>query len=956
AVLLREDTPGERRLVAYLVGGAEPLAAETLRAQLALRLPDVMLPSAYVPLDALPLTPNGKLDRKALPLPDGNAYAANAYEAPQGPIEEAIAAIWCELLGLQTIGRRDNFFALGGHSLLAVRVASRLRQDLGAEIGVTDLFAHTTLEQLAACVACSSAAVLPPITPLAPDAPPLLSFAQQRLWFLSQLEGVSEAYHISGGLRLHGVLDTSALQRALDRIVARHASLRTTFALVDGQALQQIAAEDSGFALMHHDLRDVPDREAALERLLAEAAQKPFVLEQGPLIRGELMRLAQTEHVLFVSMHHIVSDGWSMGILIDELSVLYRAFACDATDPLSPLPIQYTDYAAWQRQWLAGEVLQRQAAYWRQALSGAPALLELPSDHPRPARQTHAGAQLDVLVDAEQTQALKALSQRHGLTLYMTVLASWALLLSRLSGQDDVVIGSPAANRGRSETEGLIGFFANTLVLRIDLSGAPTLGQLLASVKARALQAQAHQDIPFEQVVELVQPPRSLAHTPLFQVMLAWQNTPQGTLDLGQLQASGLSAGQTSAKFDLSLSLEESEEQIVGRLTYATALFERSTLERWMRSWRHLLREMVAEGAEDRVVDRLPLLGEADRDQVLRQWNATAVDYPRERYVDAWFEAQVTRDPSAIAVRCGDVALSYGALNARANQLAHHLRALGVGADDRVAICLQRSVEMVVAVLAVLKAAGAYVPLDPDYPQERLAYMLADCGAMMVLTDTASRWLVEDTDASWVSVDLQADADAWQHLPDSNPDRHASALQARHLAYVIYTSGSTGAPKGVMIEHEGLANYLSWAVRFYRPDTGALVSSSLAFDATITSLYVPLLCGATIELLPEQDKLQALQQRLCSNASPGLVKFTPAHLTTLGQQLAAQGGARPSAALFVIGGEALPTSTVDLWHELAPEIRLVNQYGPTETVVGCVAQDVSGPCPLDAYSQVPIGR
>ncbi|WP_230598118.1 condensation domain-containing protein, partial [Xanthomonas albilineans] len=376
------------------------------------------------------------------------------------------------------MGRHDNFFALGGHSLLAVRVASRLRQELGVEIGVAELFAHATLQRLAACVASSSAAVLPPITPLAPDAPRVLSFAQQRLWFLSQFEGVSQAYHISGGLRLRGALDTQALQRTLDRIVARHASLRTTFALVDGQALQQVAAEDCGFQLIAHDLRDVPEREAKLEWLLAEEAQAPFALEHGPLIRGVLVRLADEESVLFVTMHHIVSDGWSMGILINELSVLYRAFARGEADPLVPLPIQYADYASWQRRWLEGEVLQRQVAYWREALSGAPVLLELPTDRPRPPRQDHAGATLEMVVEPQQLQALKELSQRHGLTMYMTLLASWALLLSRLSGQDDVVIGSPVANRGRSETEGLIGFFVNTLALRVEVSGSPTLAQL----------------------------------------------------------------------------------------------------------------------------------------------------------------------------------------------------------------------------------------------------------------------------------------------------------------------------------------------------------------------------------------------------------------------------------------------------------------------------------------------
>ncbi|WP_155393962.1 non-ribosomal peptide synthetase, partial [Xanthomonas albilineans] len=409
-VALEMDAGNDKRLVAYWVGAEsltyEHLGAETLRNWLTDLLPDYMVPAAYVQLDRLPLTANGKLDRKALPAPDDAAYAAHAYEAPQGEIEQFIAAIWSDLLGLETIGRHDNFFALGGHSLLAVRVASRLRQELGAEIGVAELFAHATLQQLAVCVASSSAAVLPPIMPLEPDAPRVLSFAQQRLWFLSQFEGVSQAYHISGGLRLRGALETQALQRALDRIVVRHASLRTTFALIDGQALQQIAAEDSGFQLITHDLCDVQDRETALERLLAEEAQAPFALERGPLIRGVLVQLAHDEYVFFVTMHHIVSDGWSMGILINELSVLYRAFARGEADPLPPLPIQYADYASWQRQWLAGEVLQQQAAYWREALSGAPVLLELPTDRPRPARQDHAGAMLEVVVEPQQAQAL----------------------------------------------------------------------------------------------------------------------------------------------------------------------------------------------------------------------------------------------------------------------------------------------------------------------------------------------------------------------------------------------------------------------------------------------------------------------------------------------------------------------------------------------------------------------
>ncbi|PPU90815.1 hypothetical protein XalbCFBP2523_15565, partial [Xanthomonas albilineans] len=495
----------------------------------------------------------------------------------------------------------------------------------------------------------------------------------------------------------------------------------------------------------------------------------------------------------------------------------------------------------------------------------------------------------------------------------------------------------------------------NTLALRVEVSGSPTLAQLLASVKERALQAQAHQDIPFEQVVELVQPPRSLSHAPLFQVMFAWQNTPEGDLDLGELEASGLGAARTSAQFDLSLSLAESKEGIVGSLTYATALFEHATLERWMGHWRHLLASMVAEGAEDMAVDRLPLLDEAERHQVLTEWNATAADYPRDACVHELFEAQVARDPSAIAVVQGEVSLTYGELNARANRLAHYLRGLGVRPDDRVAICVQRSVEMVVALLAVLKAGGAYVPLDPAYPPERLAYMQSDCSAVAVLTDAASRSLIEYGATAAVIVDLQADSEHWAHLPDSNPDRHANGLCPDNLAYVIYTSGSSGQPKGTLLTHAGAAHYLQWAVETYRPTPSAVVSSTLSFDATLTSLLAPLLCGAQVELLPEHDTLDALRQRLCDPTPLGLVKLTPAHLEVLGQQLV-EHQAPLSPAVMVIGGEALPPATLARWHALAPHTRLINEYGPTETVVGCAVHTITAEDAHAPNGRVPIGQ
>ncbi len=920
-VALDEAGGNDKRLVAYWVGAegvtSEHLGAEDLRSWLSATLPDYMVPAAYVQLDCLPVNSNGKLDRKALPAPDGAAYVASAYEAPQGEIEQAIAVIWRDLLGLETIGRHDNFFALGGHSLLAVRVAWRLRQELDAEIGVAELFTHATLQQLAACVASSSSTVLPPIVPLQSDAPRLLSFAQQRLWFLSQFEGVSRAYHISCGLRLRGVLDKQALQRALDRIVARHASLRTTFALVDGQALQQIAAEDTGFHLIDQDLRHVPNRKSVLEQLLAQEAQAPFVLERGPLIRGRSIRLADDEHVLLVTMHHIVSDGWSMGVLIDELSVLYRAFARGTADPLDPLPIQYADYASWQRQWLVGKVLEQQATYWRETLSGAPVLLELPTDRPRPPRQDHAGAMLEMVIDPPQAHALKALSQRHGVTMYMTLLASWAMLLSRLSGQDEVVIGSPVANRGRSETEGLIGFFMNMLALRVELSGSPTLAQLLASVKQRALQAQVHQDISFEQVVELVQPPRSQAYAPLFQVMFAWQNLPQSALDLGEIEASALDVARTSAQFDLMLLFAESEEGIIGSVTYATALFDRSTVERWMGNWRHLLAAMVAEGADDLAVDRLPLLGEAERHQVLRQWNATAVDYPRDACVHELFEAQVARTPSAIAVVQGEVSLTYGELNARANQLAHYLCGLGVRPDDRVAICMRRSIEMVVAMLAVLKAGGAYAPLDPVYPVERLTYMLEDSAPIAVLAQTSTLNLL--LAASMPIVNL----DEWRGQDQAVSNLSIDGLTSAHLAYVIYTSGSTGRPKGVIIEHRNTVNLLIWAERFYGPSVLArtLFSSSLNFDMAVYECFTPLICGGATEVV---DNLLALQ---AGGDDLTLINTVPSAL----KAVLDSSGLGQGVQTVNVGGETLKRQLVEDLFAKTQVQRLCNMYGPSET-------------------------
>ncbi|WP_161795320.1 condensation domain-containing protein, partial [Xanthomonas sp. GPE 39] len=709
------------------------------------------------------------------------------------------------------------------------------------------------------------------IQPRDDDAPLPLSFAQQRLWFLAQFDNrAAQAYTLAGGVDLHGVLDVPALQQALDRIVARHEVLRTCFVASDDGATQVIAPADAGFALTCIDLRHTADAEVAAHAYAEQAARTPFDLSRGPLIRGCLLQLAEQQQRLLIGMHHSISDGWSIGILLRELGALYAAFAQGQPDPLPPLPIQYADYSLWQRRWLDGPLLQRQLAFWRAHLHGAPALLELPTDHPRPALQDYRGDSVEIALDGDLTAALRALSQRHGTTVFMTVLAGWAVLLSRLSGQDQVVIGAPVANRTRSELEGLIGFFVNAQALRIDLRGAPSVTDLLTQVRATALAAQDHQDVPFEQVIEALNPERSLSAQPVFQVVLTWQNVPDAELVLPDMRLQPIPAQGGDAKFDLEFSLHEQHERIVGSLGYATALFERSTIERHLAQFVTLLQGMVAD--DHARVAQLPLLPADERTQLQRFTVTETAPLAPATCIHRLFEAQVQRTPDAIALREGQRLLRYAELDARANRLAQSLRRSGVGVENRVALYLPRGIEQVVAVLATLKAGAAYVPLDPELPSERLAFLLEDSRPRAVLTCTdlqdrlpASRAMLR------VSV-LTLDDSTDTHSDDPGaPD--VPGLCPDNLAYIIYTSGSTGKPKGTLLTHAGAAHYLQWAIATYRPQPSAVVSSSLSFDATLTSLLAPLLCGAQVELLPEHDTLDALRQRLCDPTPLGLVKL-----------------------------------------------------------------------------------
>ncbi|MFI5223121.1 MAG: condensation domain-containing protein, partial [Nitrospirales bacterium] len=665
---------------------------------------------------------------------------------------------------------------------------------------IKDEFAWPVLKDLARELERAERIALPGITRTGRGERIPLSFAQQRLWFLAQMEGVSQAYHVPFGVRLGAGLDVGALKQALERVVRRHEALRTTFGFEQGEPWQRIGREEeSVFRMVEHDLRQSEGRQEELERLIAEEAQEKFDLEGGPLIRGRLIRVEEDEHVLLVTMHHIVSDGWSMAIFLNELSALYGAYRRGEADPLPELKVQYADYAVWQRKWMGGEILGRQAEYWKEALAGAPELLEVPADRVRPAEQEFAGASVRVALDEKLTAGLKELSRKQGTTLYMTLLSGWAALLGRLSGQTDVVIGTPVANRGRMEIENLIGFFINTLAVRVDLSGEPTVEELLERVKKQAVEAQQNQDIPFEQVVEIARPVRSLSHSPLFQVLFAWQNAPVGKLKFAGVEVRPLrGAVQETAKFDLGLSLQEAGDRIVGGIEYATSLFERGTIERYLGYYRKLLEGMVR--GNSAVVERLAILGEEERGKVLYEWNRTEREYESGKCVQELFEEQAGKTPEAVAVVAEEAVLSYGELNRRANQLAHYLRQKGVKPDTRVALCMERGLEMVVGLLGVLKAGGAYVPLDPAYPAERLRAMLADSDPVALLTvGGLDGWLGQAKEGLSV---IRLEGSEWKDQPESNPEREG--LEVEHLAYVIYTSGSTGTPKGAMNAHRGV--------------------------------------------------------------------------------------------------------------------------------------------------------
>jgi amino acid adenylation domain-containing protein len=923
-----EDEAGRRQLVAYVLNGhdATPTAAE-LRDRLREKLPAYMIPSTFMLLEDLPLTRGGKVDRGQLPPPGAEEGADREnHVAPRTFTEEVLAGIWAGLLGVERVGAGDNFFDLGGHSLLATQLVSEVRETFRVEVPLRRLFERPTVAGFAEIIDESlregQSSQSPPITRITRDKHLPLSFAQQRLWFIHQLEPDNATYHIAAAVNINGPLDVRALGLSLAEIVRRHEVLRTTFAVVEGEPVQVVSAE-TDFDLPLTDLSGSTEaeKEEERQRRAREEASRPFDLRRGPLVRAHLLRLSEGEHVLLLTMHHIVSDGWSMGVMVQELAALYESYSEGRESPLQELTVQYADYAAWQRERLAGEFLERQLDYWRGQLASAPPMLELPTARPRQVVQTFRGANARLELSTELTAHLNGLSGGEGVTLFMTLAAAFDVLLWRYTGQRDILVGTPIANRTRAETEPLIGFFVNTLVMRARPSAGQSFRELLREVREACLGAYAHQEVPFERVVEELHPERTLSHAPLFQVMFALQNAPAAPLRLANLKLDLVDIPSETARFDLTLSLLEEEGRLSGQLEYNSDLFDADAMARLLEHYRRLLESVVADpGAR---LSELELLTEGERRRLLVEWNDTARAGGPPTCAHQMFEQWATARPETTALVFGDERLTYGELNRRANRLAHHLRRLGVRAETPVCVCFERSIELVVATLAVVKAGGAYVPLDPSNPAERLSFMLKHSRAPVLLTRESLRGLFEVSEAEVVLLDRD-----WPTVVLESGDNPEGGGAPESLAYVVYTSGSTGAPKGVEVAHASLANLIRWYRRTSAVEPGerATQLSGVGFDATVFELWSNLASGTSLYLPDEETRLSPNRLRDWLVANEIAVCFAATPLAELLLALPWP----PDAALRLLhtGGDRLHR-----FPDASLPFGVVNNYGPSESTV-----------------------
>ncbi|MFJ2980802.1 MULTISPECIES: non-ribosomal peptide synthetase [unclassified Pseudomonas] len=948
-VLIHQDAVGAQ-LVGYYSG---PAQADALLANLGERLPAYMVPAQLIALEHMPLGPSGKVDRKALPAP---VWQQREHVEPQSALQQQVAAIWREVLNLPRIGLHDDFFALGGHSLLATQIVSRTRQACDVELPLKVLFEASELGAFCAEIARIREAgehnLQGEITRVDRRQAVPLSYSQQRMWFLWQMEPDSPAYNVGGMARLRGTLHVDAFERALQALIVRHETLRTTFPAIDGVAYQCVA-EHSGVKLAWQDLSALPaaTRQQRLQQLADEQAHQPFDLERGPLLRACLVKAEEREHYFVLTLHHIVTEGWAMDIFARELGELYEAFVDERESPLEPLPVQYLDYSVWQRQWLESGEGERQLAYWKTRLGDEHPVLALPADRPRPAVQSHRGELYRFALDPALVARVHAFNSQRGLTLFMTMTATLAALLHRYSGQRDLRIGAPVANRIRPESEGLIGAFLNTQVLRCELDGQMTAAALLDQVRQAAIEGQSHQDLPFDQLVEALQPARSSAYNPLFQVMCNVQRWAfQQSRTLAGMQVDYLVNDASATKFDLYLEVTDLDGRLGCCLTYSRDLFDEPRIARMAEHWQQLL-VGVLDDPQQRLCE-LPMLADAEQQAMIGQLQGEH-HYALDQTLHGLFAAQAARTPQAGALTFAGQHLTYAELDQQANRLARALRERGVGPQVRVGLALERSLEMVVGLLAILKAGGAYVPLDPEYPLDRLRYMIEDSRIGLLLSQRAlleTLGELPDGVARWSLEDDAASLSAYSDAPLDNLNL------PQHQAYLIYTSGSTGKPKGVVVSHGEIAMHCQAVIDAFgmRSDDCELHFYSINFDAASERLLVPLLCGARVVLRAQGQWGAEEICQLVREQQVSILGFTPSYGSQLAQYLAGQGEQLP-VRLVITGGEALTGEHLARIRQAFAPQQFVNAYGPTETVVmplACLAPDT---LPADAGS-VPIGR
>ena len=963
-VLAREDTPGDRRLVAYVVRCKEQLPTSSeLREFVQKRVPDYMVPTAFVFLDALPLTPNGKVDRRALPAPDRvRPDLAEPLVPPRTPVEELLASIWTRVLGLEDVGIYDSFFDLGGHSLALAQTLSRVREQFEVDVPFARAFETPTIAGLATAIRQARASdrplVLPPLEPVPRAGPIPLSFAQEQVWFLQELAPGNLAYNFQALIHFKGPLKLAILNQALTEVVRRHEILRTSFNAVNGQPAQVIHPPWTvEVPVVDLSLLAEDQRESEIERLAWQAFQQPFDTTRLPLLRWTLLKLDPQYHILIQVEHHFVHDGWSFSTLLDELQTLYEAFSAERPSPLPELPVQFADFAVWQRKLVQGDILKGQLSYWKDRLVGSPPILELPTDRPRPAFKGFQGAAYRTKVSTQLYKALKALSLREGVTLFMTMLAAFKLLLWRYTGQTDLLVGSGVANRRLPESEHLLGMIVNTVVLRTDLSGNPTFQELLRRVREVTLDAYAHQDLPFERLVHALQPRRDLSRNPLFQVMFAFHDSPVPELKFSGLTGTIEYRQNDSAKFDLNVVVIPRAEQLMSRASqgegaevamiweYDTALFDASTIARMAGHYHTLLESIVANPQQP--ISALPILAQPEQHQLLVQWNDTRTHYPSDCCIHQLFEAQVEQTPDNIALVFQDQQLTYRDLNRRANQLAHFLQEVGVAPEVPVGICSDRSLEMVIALLAILKAGGAYVPLDPSYPPQRLAFLIQDTRLPLLLTESHLQHILPHSDARLLSLDAD-----WAAVSQQRHDNPLTTTSPDNLAYVMYTSGSTGQPKGVTVTHRGvvrLVKHTNYAQ--LTPDQVFLHFSPLSFDASTFEIWAPLLNGAQLVIFPSsKPSLHELGQVLLRD-----------HITTLWltaglfhQMVDHHIDSLQSLQQLLAGGDVVSPTHVKHALQHLPRCTLINGYGPTENTTFSCCHPMSHPSQVG--NSTPIGR